>query len=151
MKEMHSSPEYRIVIPGKAVSFRSQKSHDYKGIIKEAAKRTFTEPIVGDTVEVRLDYFHLNRRRMDMDNIAKCVLDALNGIAYIDDRQVRLQQSTAHSLASVVVIIQGVVDLIKPLAEHEEYLFIRVREVHSPTTKSAQPLKKAVTKRQCTS
>ena len=147
MREVHRSPEYRVVIPGKAVSFRSPKSHDYKSVIKEAAKRTFTEPIVGDTIEVRLDYFHLNRRRMDMDNIAKCVLDALNGIAYADDRQVRLQRSTAYSLASVIVITQSVVDLVKPLAEYEEYLFIRVREVRSTIHESNKSLKKGAVKR----
>jgi Holliday junction resolvase RusA-like endonuclease len=144
---IHSSPEYRIVIPGKAESFRSPKSGDYKTVIREAAKCTFAEPIIGDTVEVRLDYFHLNRRRMDMDNIAKCVLDALNGIAYVDDRQVRLQAATAYSLTSVVFIAQGMVDLIKPLAQHKEYLFIRVRDVRSSMTKRARPLKKDVTKR----
>ena len=131
MRQSHKSPEYRIVMPGKAVSFRSPKSGDYKTMIQEVAKRIFAKPIIGDTVEVRLDYFHLSRRRMDMDNIAKCVLDALNGIAYTDDRQVRLQAATAYSLASEVYIAQGVVDLIKPLAQYEEYLFIRVREVRN--------------------
>lgn len=131
MRQSHKSSEYRIVIPGKAVSFRSPKSGGYKAMIQEVAKRIFVKPIIGDTVEVRLDYFHLSRRRMDMDNIAKCVLDALNGIAYADDRQVRLQAATAYSLPSVVFVEQGVVDLIKPLAQYEEYLFIRIREVRS--------------------
>jgi Holliday junction resolvase RusA-like endonuclease len=131
MRQLHKSPEYRIVIPGKAISFRSPKSGDYKRLVRDAAECIFTKPIVGDIVEVRLDYFHLSRRRMDMDNIAKCVLDALNGIAYVDDRQVRFQSAEAHSLTSITFITQGVVDLIKPLSQYEEYLFIRVREVHS--------------------
>jgi Holliday junction resolvase RusA-like endonuclease len=129
MRQLHKFPEYRLVLPGKAVSFRSPKAGVYKSLIQDAAHRIFVKPIAGDIVEVRLDYFHLSRRRMDMDNIAKCVLDALNGIAYVDDRQVRLQSAEAYSLASVIRITQGVVDLIKPLAQHEEYLFIRVREV----------------------
>jgi Holliday junction resolvase RusA-like endonuclease len=129
MRQLHKFSEYRIVLLGKAVSFRSPKAGVYKSLIQDAANRIFVKPIVGDIVEVRLDYFHLSRRRMDMDNIAKCVLDALNGIAYIDDRQVRLQSAEAYSLASVIRITQGVVDLIKPLAQHEEYLFIRIREV----------------------
>lgn len=130
MIQLHRSPEYRIVIPGKAVSFRSSKSGQYKAKIQEIAKHIFAKPMIGDLVEVRLDYFHVKRRRMDMDNIAKCVLDALNGIAYKDDIQVRLQAATAYSLASVVFIQQGVVNLVKPLAQYEEYLFIRIREVN---------------------
>jgi len=129
MRQLHRSSEYRIVIPGKAVSFRSSKSGDYKTKIKEVAKRIFDKPIIGDFVEVRLDYFHMKRRRMDMDNIAKCVLDALNSIAYKDDRQVKLQSAIAHSLASVVFIRQGMVDLVKPLAQYEEYIFIRIKKV----------------------
>ena len=129
MRRFHKSPEYRIIIPGKAKSFRSPKSGDYKTIIQQAAKRIFTRPMSGDTLEVRLDYFLLGRRRMDMDNIAKCVLDALDGIAYTDDRQARLQTATAYPLASTITIEDCVVDLIKPLAQYEEYLFIRVREV----------------------
>ena len=134
MRQSHKSPEYIIVIPGKAVSFRSPKSSEYKNIIHDAAERLFPKPIKGDYVEVRLDYFHMSRRRMDMDNIAKCVLDALNGVAYVDDRQVRLQAATAYSLTSVVYIANGIVDLIKPLAQYKEYLFIRIREVHDALT-----------------
>ena len=109
MRQLHKSPEHRIVIPGKAVSFRSPKSGAYKNLIQDAARRIFAKPIEGDIVEVRLNYFHLSPRRMDMDNIAKCVLDALNGIAYVDDRQVRLQAAEAYSLTSAIYIAQGVV------------------------------------------
>ncbi len=132
MRQLHKSSEYRIIVPGRAVSFRSPKSKTYKAIVRDVAKQIFTKPIAGDIVEVRLDYFHLSTRRMDMDNIAKCVLDALNGVAYIDDRQVRLQTAAAHSLASVVFIPQGVVDLVKPLAQYKEYLFVRIREARHP-------------------
>ena len=134
MRIHHRSPEYRIVVPGKAISFRSPKAKKYKNIIHDTAKRIILNPIIGDTVEVRLDYFHMNKRRMDMDNIAKCVLDALNGIAYVDDRQVILQSSTAYSLASIVNIENGIVDLIKPLAQYKEYLFIRIRNVPDAST-----------------
>lgn len=64
---------------------------------------------------------------MDMDNIAKCILDALTGIAYSDDVQVDLQSSTDHDL-STMIRISGSVDMVKPLAKHEEYVFIRIRE-----------------------
>ena len=83
MRQLSKSPEYRIVIPGKAVSFRSPKAKDYKNLIRDAAQR------------------------------------------------IRLQAAEAYSLTSAIYIAQGVVDLIKPLAQHEEYLFIRVRDVLS--------------------
>jgi Holliday junction resolvase RusA-like endonuclease len=134
MRICHGSPEYRIIVPGKATSFRSPKAKKYKNIINDLAKHIIPNPIIGNTVEVRLDYFHMNKRRMDMDNIAKCVIDALNGIAYVDDRQVILQAATAYSLTSIVNIDNGIVDLIKPLAQYEEYLFIRIRKVPDAST-----------------
>lgn len=39
-------------------------------------------------VVMTIDFYNGNRRRRDLDNMAKLVLDALNGIAYADDHQV---------------------------------------------------------------
>lgn len=63
-----------------------------------------------------------------MDNVAKCILDALNGLAYHDDAQVRIESSTAYSLHEPVCIPGGPVDIVKPLAQYDEYIFIRIRE-----------------------
>lgn len=76
-----------------------------------------------------LDYFHTERRRVDMDNISKCVLDAMSGVAYIDDQQVLHQYSRAYDLTVPFKIPGGPVDLIKPLVHHADYVFVRVREV----------------------
>jgi hypothetical protein len=62
-----------------------------------------------------------------MDNVAKCVLDALNGVAYIDDQLATLQSARAHDLRKRVQIADGPVDLVKPLRDHAEYLFVRIR------------------------
>jgi Holliday junction resolvase RusA-like endonuclease len=74
-----------------------------------------------------MDYFYMRKRRVDMDNVAKCVLDALNGIAYIDDRYVRLQSTCAYQLREPQHIKSGPIDIIKPLARYNEYLFVRIR------------------------
>lgn len=37
---------------------------------------------------VEIDFYNGNRRRRDLDNMAKLVLDALNKVAYADDYQV---------------------------------------------------------------
>jgi len=68
---------------------------------------------------------------MDMDNISKCVMDALNKVLYVDDKQVRYQKSIAHDLSDFVRIRGGPIDLVKALQVYDEYLFIRIREVPS--------------------
>jgi len=62
-----------------------------------------------------------------MDNVSKCILDALNGLAYADDRQVGLHKGTDHDLRQWVSLSDSV-DLIKPLAEHDEYVIVRIRK-----------------------
>lgn len=119
--------EYRLVIPGRAVSFRSPLAIVYKRKVRRIFHQSLEIDPIEVGVECRLDYFHLHRRRFDMDNIAKCVLDALNGAAYVDDRQVSLQSARAHDLTRRIDIPGGPVDLIKPLKEHDEYLFVRIR------------------------
>ena len=135
MTRVEHIPEYRLVVPGKAQSFRSQRAGTYRGQIRAIAKGIFPPPDRSQRVEVRLDYFHCHRRRFDMDNVAKCVLDALNGIAYVDDQQVREQVSQAHDLRHVVHLPEGPVDLIKPLRDYDTYLFVRVRHLKNSLPK----------------
>ena len=130
MRRVLNTPEFRLVVPGKPESFRAVRAERYKRRVQEVAKSLFVSPLTGQ-LDVLIDYFHLRRRRMDMDNIAKCILDALTGTAYSDDVQVALQSSVAHDL-SEPVHISGCVDLVKPLAEHAEYVFIRIRHRKNP-------------------
>ena len=40
------------------------------------------------TMQVDLIFYLAHHKRVDCDNLSKCVLDALNGIAWLDDAQV---------------------------------------------------------------
>ena len=63
-----------------------------------------------------------------MDNVAKCVLDALNKVAYNDDKQVRVQKSNAYSIDKVINIKGEAIDIIEPLRKYKEYIYIRIRK-----------------------
>lgn len=39
-------------------------------------------------VGMRVQFYRASRRRIDLDNLCKLILDALNGVAYVDDVQV---------------------------------------------------------------
>lgn len=129
MSRIFHNKEYRLVVPGKAESFRMPAAKEYKEKVTESASKVFKKPIPDKKVEMRINYFHPKERRMDMDNVAKCIMDALTGIAYKDDEQVALQQSSSHFLQKTFRIDNEPVDIIKPLEEFDEYVIIRIREV----------------------
>ena len=118
--------EYRFVIPGRAVSFRSPVAMDYRKRVRRCARPLFRKPL-DLALEIRLDYFHCHARRVDMDNVSKCVLDGLNGLAYRDDRLATVQTSKSHDLRKRIDLHDGPIDLVKPLRRHKEYLFVRIR------------------------
>jgi len=55
-------------------------------IYRSAARGIPADPI--SRFEVRLDFHTATHRRTDADNMAKLILDALNGYAWADDSQV---------------------------------------------------------------
>lgn len=59
----------------------------FRHAVKMIAAVQAIKPISGP-VAVFLDVYR-PRKRGDLDNILKAVLDALNGVAYVDDEQVR--------------------------------------------------------------
>jgi crossover junction endodeoxyribonuclease RusA len=59
----------------------------YEQHVKWSALEAGIEKIDGP-VSMTLEIFWPDRRRRDLDNAAKAITDALNGIAYIDDSQI---------------------------------------------------------------
>jgi|SRR6266850_3791856 len=127
MIRVEKIPEYRFVVPGKPESFRSRKASRYKKLVRQIARKCLAKPLSKGEINMILDYFHTNQRRFDMDNVSKCILDALNGIAYKDDKSVRWQTSVSHFVGEPLSILGGPVDLVKPLKKYDTYVFVRLR------------------------
>jgi len=69
----------------KAFIYTPPATREYEKLVGWIAKCSGCKPVDGP-VAVDLDIYV--RIRMDLDNVAKSVLDGLNGIAYQDDGQV---------------------------------------------------------------
>lgn len=46
-------------------------------------------PPLRDDLNITIRFTRANKRRVDIDNLSKAVLDAMNGIVYKDDQQVK--------------------------------------------------------------
>lgn len=71
---------------GNGRTYTPQKTRDYEEAVGMFARQYFKQSLEGD-LEVNMT-FYVKGRRGDCDNLQKSLLDALNGIAWIDDRQI---------------------------------------------------------------
>ena len=97
--------EYRIWVDGRPSSSQGKgrlTRLEYVERIQEAARAMFTTPI---TVPVEITIVFKNwDTRPDVDNVEKRAIDALKGIAIVDDGQVRK--------ATKATIDEGIIDII---------------------------------------
>lgn len=94
----------RFVSKGKRrFAYTPKKVKDWEGLVTEEARRYFERPFDWPVVVSMVFYFERPRSRRldfwvsttpDLDNLEKSVLDALNGVAYTDDRLVVAKSSS---------------------------------------------------------
>lgn len=89
MQRSRSKPK-SIWIPGKPRSVQARgPSDNYHQRIRDAAELLCTEPMRLNRVGVEIFWMAETTDRGDVDYVIKPILEALVGIAYHDDRQVR--------------------------------------------------------------
>jgi Holliday junction resolvase RusA-like endonuclease len=71
-------------------------------------------PLFGSgSIDLSLDFYLPDRRRVDLDNLSKAVLDALNGYLWADDRQ----------------IVRMVLTKVAGVGKHAAGVLIKVQEI----------------------
>ena len=80
-------PEYRLWIDGTPKSRQSSTFQRYRDSIQHVARQQFPVPLNG-RLEVEVVFADKHHTRPDTDNVLKPIMDALKGIAYLDDSQV---------------------------------------------------------------
>ena len=89
------TPAYMVWIEHRPSSSGKGKKAYFEAV-KAAATGEITEPIMANDIEVEIVYSTMSNlaERIDADNVNKPSLDALKGIAYNDDAQVRSVTAT---------------------------------------------------------
>lgn len=72
---------------GKAGWYTPRRTRDYEQLIGWRYREE-GGPLFSGPVALCMEFSMPDRRRVDLDNLAKAILDGLNGIAYEDDAQV---------------------------------------------------------------
>lgn len=130
-----------LVILGEPVSKERPRFNPKSGSAYTPAKTRSAEKVVAQLysddcgvkftgpVTLSITCYVSNKRRRDVDNMGKLILDALNGVAYVDDSQVHdlivKKRYTSKERARVEVSIHVVNDL------EEMYVVEEVSEVYA--------------------
>jgi crossover junction endodeoxyribonuclease RusA len=95
--------------------------------VKEAARRSWREdwPPWDCDVTVQITEFSEIATR-DLDNLAKPILDAMQGVAYINDRQVKALHVDRCDIEGSYVVRYMSPVLAAALSEGDEFLWVRV-------------------------
>jgi crossover junction endodeoxyribonuclease RusA len=72
----------------------------YKDEVKWRAELATSQKLRGD-IQVEIQVYLRGKRRMDIDNIAKSLLDGCNKVCYDDDSQVTYLQIQKHRVADI--------------------------------------------------
>ena len=100
-------PEFRIWIEGHPQSFQGGRRQlaQYRENISESAKKIVPHSVDSNRIDIEIYFYYQRPLRPDIDNIVKPILDALKGIVYLDDSQVRsihvvaLPTNEAHGIS----------------------------------------------------
>src|SRR5438105_15823281 len=89
------TPVYMIWVEQRPSSSGKGKQAYFKAV-ECSARQEIDTPITTSDIEVEIVYCTSTQksRRIDADNVNKPTLDALKGVAYFDDAQVRSVRST---------------------------------------------------------
>ena len=96
-------------------SFRYSSGHGYtdpritawQAVVGYRAREVFTEPIQGAVI-VKMFFYMRDKRRVDLDNLSKAVLDACKNIAFGDDCNVTtlvLTKSVRKDNPGVLIVV----------------------------------------------
>lgn len=109
-------PAVRMTRDSKWLNPQAQRYLDYKAVVAWTAKQAGVQPVTGPVSLVARVYLR-GKAGGDWDNYAKSLCDALNGVAWQDDRQV---------VDGRVVIVRGAAEdkveiEITPASQEEQH------------------------------
>lgn len=124
---------------------RNKGKAAYMDEVANEAKKKIHDPIKSDDVEVEILYSTRSKRniRADIDNIIKPTLDALNGLAYQDDSQVRSVTATVFQ-KSKKNLLAGRVEYLLPLlySKHTDVILLAIYSEERFVELGGEPLVK---------
>ena len=99
------TPAYFVWVEARP-THRGKGRPAYYAAVQQAAQKVIATPITARDIEVEIAYSTRTGQatRLDADNVNKPTLDALKGVAYTDDSQVRSVRSTVFDKSAPATV-----------------------------------------------
>lgn len=101
---------YQYLHQNRFRKYISKKGREYKELLQTEFNKVMEgTPIYKEDCKVSMIFYFNNKRKNDLDNFAKPVLDCMSGIIFLDDRQVielHLKKFVVHKDIKPKIIIE---------------------------------------------
>jgi crossover junction endodeoxyribonuclease RusA len=125
-----------FVVLGPPVSNQSKNAAQltaWRTAVEGEARKAWTNaPLTGKLKAILINFHQGDSPNVDVDNMSKPIHDAMNNIAYDDDRQIR-QAEIAHVRIDSPVVVVGVSKIIvDALQAGNPFVYVRIEDAKEP-------------------
>lgn len=117
-----------IVVKGRPFSVRasSRSRQMWQDRIRQEATKGFQAPLTDNDLVVTITFFYKAFPDFDTDNISKPIVDALNGIAFLDDKQVSRRYIQRRNIRGQFTVSNPDPLVAKAIADGDEFVCITI-------------------------
>lgn len=121
---------FEFIVQGVPRSQEAKTVGRWKARVRAAAEASWPrgQRALSDELSVAIVYFHVGPADIDVDNMAKPILDALVGLVYWDDGVVSELVSRRTPLDEAVMIEDAYEELAEALRDAKDVVYVVVRD-----------------------
>ncbi len=126
-------PEFVVLGPPVSNQSPGPNLTTWRGTVAGAATLGWPNPpLAGELKAVIINFYASTRPSVDVDNMSKPILDAMQNIVYADDRQI-VQAEIAHLEIGAAFVILGVRPIIvRSIQSGNQFVYVRIEDAIDP-------------------
>jgi crossover junction endodeoxyribonuclease RusA len=124
-----------FVVPGPPVSNQSPgpNLNTWRATVDAEARKRWTNSVLSSNLKVILINFHVgNKPSVDIDNMSKPIFDAMQGIVYEDDRQIRQAEISYVPINVPLVFVDASMIVVMAVQAGNQFVYVRIEDAVDP-------------------
>jgi Holliday junction resolvase RusA-like endonuclease len=124
-----------FVVLGPPISNQSPgpKLDTWRETVETEARSQWNNPILNGKLKAILINFHLtDKPSVDVDNMSKPILDAMQSVVYNDDRQIRQIEISHVRIDAPFVIVGASPILVGAVQAGNQFVYVRIEDPVDP-------------------